>query len=348
MSLHRPAALLAAALVLGATAAPTVAFADDPTTPPTVTHPTATDLRNDLTTAQSAAVAAEKAGWAFDGTDTETGGAAHTAHASYDGTSGSLKETGFGSLIEVGATGSYITVSTLTAGATGSTIHSALNAIARPHATWIFEPDKSLDLVTGDGMTASLSPAGALGTYANPTATLTNTTKTVAPDGSTTTYEFSIEIPKDPGDSGDVTLTTDVDGLLKSVNAVGTTDTSAATYAYGTQPQISLPASSTYVTEKQFTQGVMLAGMASDTKAIAHATAAKATSAAHQHAVSARTIRTLGGSMAKQLNRFYGVKTFATHNVGGGLRITGINPYTHAKAVWTVKAVGKRAVARRG
>jgi hypothetical protein len=50
--------------------------------------------------------------------------------------------------------------------------------------------------------------------------------------------------------------------------------------------------------------------------------------------------------MAKHLNSVVGLKTFTTRSIPGGVRITGT--YTQAKAVWTVTAGGKKAVARRG
>lgn len=349
MSPYRSSALLAvAALALGATVVPAAAFADDATPPASTTTTTLSidQLRQELAAAETASAQAvtDQGGWSLDGTDVENGGDAQTVHAAYDGGTGILTESGVGTIVEVQNQGSYFSRALFAAEMPG--VRTALKAIAQPDATWIFQQDRSLSLLTGDGMTASLSPAGELRSLADPKASFgADPTRTVAEDG-TTTYQFTITLPDDAADSGDTTLTIAPDGTLASMDTAGSADVSSVLFAYAPQTTIDLPTTGV-VSLDRLMQGMMLATLPAETRSIATRTATQVTKVAYGHPVKARTIRSAVAVLVRRDNGAVGVKAFATHRIAGGVRIVGTNPYTRARTAYTVTAAGKKAVARK-
>lgn len=342
MSPYRSSALLAsAALVLGATLAPATAFAEDTPATPAVTDLTLDQLRAALTAAETTAKTAEADGWSLSGTEAASGGQAQPVHARYDGRAGILTESGTGSLIEVEKLGSYVSVDSLA----GLRFQRALKALAKPHAAWILEPDKTLDLITGDGMTASLSPSGVLRAFADPNTAFSggDPTETVAADG-TTTYRFEATTPEDTGHGGAVTLTLDPAGILADFEEAGSAESASFSYSYATQPVIAIPDKSTVVTENQLMDGVMLATLPAETRSIARRVASQVTK---KHALRAGTIRSAAAVMAARDNGEIGIRALTTEPIAGGVRIIGTNPYTHARTVWTVKVSHGKAVARK-
>ncbi len=138
-----------------------------------------------------------------------------------------------------------------------------LQAINRPHASWIFVPDASLDMRNTDSESAiaQIAPDLALASIVDPAqSTLTGTpSETVAADGATT-YVFALTDLTSKGQSGTYTLTVDAGGVVTAIKVVSGGETDVADFAYGAQ-HVSVPAAGSTITLQQFTEGSFLATM---------------------------------------------------------------------------------------
>jgi hypothetical protein len=346
MSPYRCSALFAsAALVLGATLAPAVAFADS--TDPASGAITHDDLVAALTAAHTATATAAKAGWVAQGTATEAGSPAEAMKAIYAVDRALASGADLGTLVQAQHSGTYMTLSSFDG---LLPVRPALKALAKPHATWVFVPEKSLDLRSrdGDSVIAGIAPDGLLADLVDPEKTrLADTaTKATAGDGSATYTFFQTDLTGD-GTSGTDTLTVNADGKLTAVKTVASAETDTATFTYGTQ-HVALPTASQTVTLDQLTQGVVLAALPRETKAIAKQVAKAATRHAHKKPVKAAVLRSTAKKIAKGFDRTLGLRIFSTKPITGGVRIIGTNPYRHTRVSYKVTAAGKKAVVHKG
>ncbi|WGL53633.1 hypothetical protein P5P86_07315 [Nocardioides sp. BP30] len=349
---YRSSALLAsAALVLGAAFVPASAFADDTTPDPTPTPTPApaftnADLVAALTADEAPTAAAAKAGWVSQGSVKDDGFSTEGFKAIYAVNAASEDYTSAGSAVEVEHSGTYFTLSVL--GPRHKT-KQALKAIRKPHATWVFMPEKSLDLrdLQGDSSIAHLAPDAMLKGIVDPTqTTLTGTpTTTTAADGSTT-YGFSQTDLSGSGDSGTETVTVNRGGVVTAFTYTDPSDAGSVHYSYGAQ-HVTLPAAKRTVTFKQYLEGTILADLPREVKQSATFLAKQLTHAYRKHGVKVATVRSVAKRFAKFTNSIAGAKIFSTAPVSGGVRLTGTNHFTHKHVSYTVKVSGKRAVAHK-
>lgn len=347
---YRSSALLAsAALVVGAALVPASAFADDPTPTPDPAISNA-DLVAALTAAETPTAAAAKAGWLAQGGDANSDFGNSTIKAIYAVNLGSADAGADGSMVEAEHSGTYMTLSSLGA---HRFVKRSLKAIKRPHATWIFLRDRSLDLrdPDGDSMVAQLAPDLLLKELVDPKHTTlvgTPTVKTAA-DGSKT-YTFAGADLDSEGVYETGTLMLNPSGVLTSVKTVSSSDTTTIGYSYGAQ-HVTLPSKKSTITFEQFNEGSILSNLPTEVKSAATELAKDATMEAkkrpHKHTVKVEAIRTYAKRFAKLTNSLVGAKIFSTTSLPRGARITGTNPFTHAHVSYDVTAAGKKAVAHK-
>lgn len=358
MRLHRPSALLlGATLVLGAVATPSLAFADGT---PTTTDLTPAELVSALTAAQTASKQAGATGWSqtLHEAVPEVGITMNVTetYAINEGR-GYLDVTGnflSAKEIDVQHKGSYLSTATFAEFSGAKHVARVLAAIGRPHATWIYAPDKTVDLADpADGIAVD-SPDGVLAAFIDPTETaVTGTpTETVSADAGTTTYTFSAtlsdsnEVTAD-AEAGIVTVTLNASGQMTALTMKMSDDQVSGTFKYGVQ-HIALPTASQVVTLAQFEKGVPLLTMSSDVRKIATTTRTEVARKAHKKSSTAHLIRKDAVALAAKANKKDHEHVFSARIVKHGVRVTATNPFTHAKVSYTIKAVGKRAVLHRG
>lgn len=355
MDHYRPSALLAsAALVLGAALVPVSAFADETTSPTSTPNSTGAFTNDDLVAALKAAeaptAAAAKAGWSAQGTATERGGKAVSLKAVYAVDRALASTGGFGTAVQAEHSGTYLSLSTVSAVAPFLHVHRALKAIKKSHATWVFEPEKSLDLLTrgddGDSVVADIAPTAALTDLTDPTKTRLTGTPTKTEANGSTTYTVSGTDLTETGMSGTFTLTVAADGVLNAMEVASSSETDKLTFAYGAQ-HVTLPAKRKTVTLEQLTQGYMLATLPKQVRSAAKTVAMLVRFRAHKHAVTAASIRSYAKRITRSIDREIGLKVFTSQPIAGGARITGTNRFTHAHVSYTVTAAGKKALVRR-
>jgi hypothetical protein len=355
MNQHRPSALLAsAALVLGAAFVPVSAFADEPTSPTSTPTSTGAFSNDDLVAALKAAeaptAAVSKAGWSAQGTATERGGKTVSLKAIYAVDRALASAGGLGTAVQAEHSGTYVSLSTFSAVAPFLHVHRALKAIKKSRATWVFEPEKSLDLLTrgddGDSVVADVAPTAALADLADPTKTRLTGTPTRTEASGSTTYKVSATDLTDDGMSGTFTLTITADGVLSTVEMASSSETDRFTFTYGTQ-HVTLPAKRKTVTLEQLTQGYTLATLPKQVRSAAKTVAMLVRFRAHKHAVTAASIQSYAKRLTRSIDREIGLKVFTSRPIAGGAQITGTNHFTHAHVSYTVTAAGKKAVVRR-
>ncbi len=340
MRSYRSALLAVPALALGAALVPVGAYADTATT--TIST---TELVNALKAAEAPTAAAATGGWVAQGTDAAKGSPSVSIKAIYAVDRGSVNVDDY-TMLEAQHSGTYMPLSTL---GTPRVVMRSLRAVKNPHATWIFMPDRSLDLrdPARDSVIAGAAPELLLTQAVDPARTRVTGTpsKTVAADGSTT-YSFVQKDLKDDANSGSVSMTIDADGVCTAFTAVTATETDTVGFTYGPQ-QVTLPSAASTITMQLFTEGSFLADLPRAVKGAATQVAKQATRRAHHHAVTADAIRTAAKRGAKLANRAIGAKDFSTRSIAGGVRITGTNRYLHKHVAYTVTAAGTKALAHK-
>lgn len=337
--------LASAVLVLGASLVPVSAFADDP-----AGALTTADLAAALSAAQAPTAAAARGGWILQGTGSEAGSPAVTVKVMYAVdralTSAGADET----MVEVEHSGTYITVAGFEAIMPGRSVKRALKAIAKPHATWVFTREKSLDLSDPeeDSVIVHVAPDAMLRDLVDPAQTkLTGApTKSVAEDGSTT-YAFSATDLTGDGETGTGTVTIDASGVLTTVHSESASETATLTYAYGTQ-EVAVPARSETVTVNRLAQGFELAVLPRRVRSAARLVARVATRGARPHRVTVDAISSAAWKSTKGINHALGLKVLTSKTIARGARITGTNPFTHARTSYTVTIAGRKAVVHKG
>lgn len=350
---YRSSALLAsAALVVGAVLVPASAFADDTTTAPapgTTVDISIDQLTQALTAAKAPTTAAARAGWVTRGATTLAHQPTVDTTAIYAVDRGLTDTLNVGPLVEAEHSGTYFTVAGLNAAEPGVHIHRALKAIRKPHATWVFSPDRSLDLhnYQSGSLIALQAPDTFLDVFTDTSQfTLTGTpTETIAGDGSTTTYTFAGTHVT--GGSQTDTVTINAQDVLTRVTSTTAAGSGTSDYTYGTQ-HVDLPAKKKTVTIKQVNQGYVLSTLPKQVRTGARVVASEANDRAQGHPVKVAAIRSYARRMARSVDRSIGLKVLTTTAIAGGVRIIGTNHFTHARATYTVRLSGKRAVAHQG
>lgn len=373
MRLYRPSALLlGATLVLGAVAAPSLAFADGGSSPSagTTTQLTPAELRADLKAAAQTTSAAGAEGWT-ERVQSSAGNEKSTDQVTYAVMQGrgliaesdpSAKE------IDVQHRGSYESASAFgtseamvgvsvymgpggvqVATPAGPTDYRrVLGAIGRPHATWIYTPDPGLNLADPNTVYSAQSPSALLTELADTSDTsipgTPSPTETVVQGGSTT-YSFEGwfrdggEIEADAG----VGLTVNADGALTAFATSDPEEAESIAFTYGAQ-SIALPKASQVVSDALFQKGEALVTMRSDARMIAAATRKEVLGTKHKRSATVHLIRTDAAGLVAWLNSADGEHVFSRHNIRRGVRLTGTNPFTHATVVYTVTASGTKAI----
>lgn len=354
MRLHRPSALLlGATVVIGAVATPGLAFADGTTG--TTTQTDVATVVAALKSAHTAAAAADHDGWSEHlkvvGATAADSLNAQLTYAVQQGR-GYTAITGSPSvkLIEVQHTGDYVSTSSVAPAFGGSKrFKSILSAVGRPRASWIFEPDTSVDLTDPDDGFVAAAPDGLLATLVDPAeTTVTGTpTQTVSADGSTTTYAFSGTDKTVSGSpSAQYTVTVDADDLMTATTETFSGETDSGTFSYGAQ-HIYLPTGSQFVTLDRLTEGLVLAQMGPEARRIATTTQHEVAKKPHRAAATADLVRRIAKAVAREHNRGDKHRIFTTVGIRGGARITATDRFTHRKVSFTVTAHGKRTVLHR-
>lgn len=341
------ALLLDSALVLGALA-PVTAYADDASG---TTQISVDDALAAVSAAKEATDAAAEAGWTAQITYTYPDNTVENTDVAYDAADGRglITENPRMQLIITDHGGTYDSVPSYRRITSIKRFNRALAMIGRPNATWVYEPalpttGPSTDLTVGvasDGPTALPQ----LATDAAQATIVGTPTRTVAADGSTT-YDLAVELFDDSTDRGTITLTVGSDDVVTADGTDFGGKQISSTYAYGPQ-DVPLPAAGDVVREDKVLFALRLLDMPEDVTSIAEATAKQATVGRHPHVGAVERIRRTAQHYVRMLDRLYGGKVFATRAIATGVRITGTNPFTHHRVVFTVKAVGKRAVVGR-
>lgn len=353
MSRLRPfALLLGSALVVGAMTAPVSASADGATG---ATPVTPADVLTALSAAKTATATAEERGWSFEETYTENGATDRSTFA-YDPATQRLIVSDPAArqvMVAVSHRGTYYT---LPAYGSVRRLHRILAVVGRPKAAWIYEPDSTIDLESGPFAVADVAPDALLGqlTDADETTISDGATETAESDGSTTyvipvtTVTGEVQLPGgDVKDTALVTLTVGADGALGAGAVAFTDEQVSKTFGYG-RPDIALPKAGDTVSEARLNKGRPLLRMAWDLKDMAQVIAMDVVKSPHRAWGAVRIIRTDAVRLARIGNRRDRQQVFAHRTVAHGVRITATNPFTHAKVVFTVRAIGNRAVVRRG
>jgi len=344
--LRRPSALLlGSALVLGALA-PVTAYADEASG--TTTQISIDDALAAVSAAKSATDAATKGGWTAQSTDTHQDNTVETTDVAYDAADGRGLITDDNDARWQQITtdhGSYQSVASYRLITSVKRFDRVLAMLGRPDATWVYEPAESPG-PDPEGGVSNWGPAALpeLLTDSSVATIVGQPTQTVAADGSTT-YDLAVELLGDSTDSGTITLTVDADDVVTADSSDFATK-STSTYAYGPQ-DVPLPAASDVVQDHKVQFALRLLHMRDDAKGIADATR-RATVRRHPHVSATTSSRRSARSYVKMLNRTYGAKVFAASDIAHGVRITATNPLTHERVVFTVRAVGKHVVVRRG
>ncbi|GIF04329.1 hypothetical protein [Actinoplanes siamensis] len=210
---------------------------------------------------------------------------------------------------------------------------AAAKMAGHPSATYSFQPDPALTLDAWlEGVPV---PSGLIGGDARHPGT-----KTVHDDG-TTDYTYT------DADHATFVFTTSATGLFGAVEVTQGTDRASLTFDYGPQT-VTLPPDSSVIAKALLDKATAYLDMAGSVRRAALAGAATATAKSGGRAVRASTIRTWARSEARTVNDELGFKVVAVTDIKGGVHVSAKNPFTGATVTWSVKAVGKRAVATKG
>jgi hypothetical protein len=164
-------------------------------------------------------------------------------------------------------------------------------------------------------------------------------TKSVHDDG-TTAYTFATD------DKLTITFTADAAGVLTTATATGTGLDESFAWNYGEQT-VTLPTGAQTIARATLDRAVAYLSMAAKVKDAATVSAKVTQSRSHGRTVKVANLRKWTRSEVAALNGSFGVKVLAVTDIKGGVRISAKNPFTGEKAAYTVKASGKRAVARK-
>lgn len=352
MRLHRPSALLlGAALVLGAVATPSLAFADGTSSPTTPTL-TTTQLAQDLQAAETATTAAGKDGWSEHIKDTQGRftGSLQLTYAVLEGRD-YLNMSGDAKEIDVQGKGSYLTPGLVDPFfGDAAYLQQLLAAVGRPNARWIYMADPQTDLTDPETGIVSASPAAAIGSLLD--SGVTYIVDTPAPASSTlangdTTYTFSGITTGDEGDLVPVSFTVTLDSehvlVGLSENYGNGAEVTTATFDYGPQT-VTLPKAGQIVSMSRVLEGVPLLAMKSDARKIAATTRKQVATTKHTRSQTRHLIRTDAAKLVKKVNKADGAHIFSLRYTAAGVMLTGRNRFTHHTVVYTVKAAGKQAI----
>jgi hypothetical protein len=334
--LTRPAALLAtAAVAAGLIAAPGAAYATG-----TVTQLTAAEMAAALAQVSTASATASAGGWRAEITYTspQAGGSGSETvvhdpvHGRYSDSFAVQGGTAT-QLFLVDGRGHYEPVES-------SRQRAALKMMGRPAVTYVFTPDRTLDLAEFVAELAP-SPANLAGDDYE-----VGGSRTAHDDGSAH-YTLTEEMADA---TAELTLNVSAGGILTGVHAsvAGDAENTSGTtlaYTYGSQT-VTLPGTSAWVAAATLADGVAYLDMTNAVKRAVTAGAADTHKAANGGRVKVSTLRKLVRRDAAAVNRAAQANLVEVKDVTGGVRVYATNPWTKATVAYTVKASGKKVVVK--
>lgn len=323
------ALLATASLAAGLLTVPAAAFAADTTTPLT-----AAEMSAALKGVAGTTAPAELPGWVggiqLSYTD---GGATQKGTASF----GMDAATGRGFLA---GTGLFQVLGVYAESGKGQWVHfngkaerAAMAMAGHPAARYVFQPDTKLKL---DDWASESLPA--------PSSIVMEDTRHAGTrtlhDDSTIDYAYADD------EKNKVVFTVDSHGVLTSTKVTAPGLDQSFAWKYGPQT-ITLPSAAQTVGEPMFTQAMAYLATDAKVKWVATNSAKVVTSKAKKRTVKVADLRKWTRSEVSSFNSGLGVKVVVASDVKGGVKLSATNPFTKATAAWTVKASGKKAIAKK-